>query len=138
MGRTLAIHRGVRARVADWRQTSLRMERGGETPPHALGGGTVMTPDRPKEVAPGASRGPGAERWIGDFEDGSLDYVFSSHCLEHIEVWRTALAEWVRKLRPSGHILLYLPHPDCAIWRPGSPFVGDGHKWVPTLGAIED
>jgi SAM-dependent methyltransferase len=77
-------------------------------------------------------RGSGVERSIADFENGSLDYVFSSHCLEHIENWREALAEWVKKLKPDGTIFLYLPHPECAIWHPNSPFVGDGHKWIPT------
>lgn len=77
-------------------------------------------------------RGPGVGTCISDFEDGSLDYVFSSHCLEHIESWRIALAEWVKKLKPDGRIFLYLPHPECAIWHPNSPFVGDGHKWIPT------
>jgi SAM-dependent methyltransferase len=77
-------------------------------------------------------RGPGKERSISEFEDSSLDYVFSSHCLEHIENWRETLSEWRRKLRPNGIIFLYLPHPLCDIWHPGSPFVGDGHKWIPT------
>ena len=77
-------------------------------------------------------RGPGVERSAADFEDGSLDYVFSSHCLEHISNWREPLMEWVGKLKAHGIIFLYLPHPDCAIWHPGSPFVGDGHKWIPT------
>jgi SAM-dependent methyltransferase len=82
-------------------------------------------------------RGPGAGKTISDFDDASLDYVFSSHCLEHIEDWREALAEWVRKLRLGGIIFVYLPHPDCAIWHPGSPFVGNGHKWSPTPGIIK-
>jgi SAM-dependent methyltransferase len=75
--------------------------------------------------------GPGLGRFTSDFKDGSLDYIFSSHCLEHIENWLEALEEWVKKLKPGGIIFLYLPHPDCAIWRPGSPFVGNGHKWIP-------
>jgi len=82
-------------------------------------------------------RGPGVNRSISDFEDGSLDYVFSSHCLEHMENWRETLGEWLRKLRPDGILFLYLPHPDCAIWHPGSPFVGDGHKWIPTPEVIK-
>jgi SAM-dependent methyltransferase len=82
-------------------------------------------------------RGPGAGKIISDFDDESLDYVFSSHCLEHIDEWRGALAEWVRKLSLGGIIFLYLPHPDCAIWHPGAPFVGDGHKWSPTPGIIK-
>lgn len=82
-------------------------------------------------------RGPGVGKTVSHFADGSLDYVFSSHCLEHIENWRDALGEWVKKLKPGGIIFLYLPHPDCAIWHPGSPFVGDGHKWIPTPEVIK-
>lgn len=77
-------------------------------------------------------RGPGAGRSISDLPEESLDYVFSSHCLEHIEEWQEALEEWVGKLKPGGVVFLYLPHPDCSIWHPGSPFVGRGHKWIPT------
>lgn len=82
-------------------------------------------------------RGPGAGRSMGEFEDNSLDYVFSSHCLEHIEDWEESLQEWLKKVRIGGVIFLYLPHPDCAIWHPGSPFVGKGHKWVPTPWVIK-
>ncbi len=82
-------------------------------------------------------RGPGLGKSVLDFRDGSLDFIFSSHCLEHIENWREALAEWIKKLRPKGTIFLYLPHPDCAIWHPKSPFVGDGHKWIPTPEIIK-
>lgn len=78
------------------------------------------------------SRGPGAGTTLADFSANSLDYIFSSHCLEHLENYNDALTNWVIKLRPGGIIFLYLPHPDCAIWHPGSPFVGDGHKWIPT------
>lgn len=76
-------------------------------------------------------RGPGLGKCISDFADGELDYVFSSHCLEHMTNWRETLDEWLRKLREGGVVFLYLPHPECAIWHPGSPFVGDGHKWIP-------
>jgi len=81
-------------------------------------------------------RGPGIEHVISDFGDESVDYVFSSHCLEHIDDWRRALAEWTAKVKPGGVVFLYLPHPDCEIWHPGSPFIGDAHKWIPTLAAV--
>jgi SAM-dependent methyltransferase len=48
------------------------------------------------------SRGPGKGKSISDFEDYSLDYVFSSHCLEHITDWRKAMYDWARKLRLAG------------------------------------
>lgn len=82
--------------------------------------------------------GPGAGRSVGDFEDGSLDFVFSSHCLEHIDEWREALAAWVDKVRPGGAIFLYLPHPECRIWHPGSPFVGEHHRWIPDPATIKE
>nr|WP_143838170.1 methyltransferase domain-containing protein [Nitrospira cf. moscoviensis SBR1015] len=81
-------------------------------------------------------RGAGTNKCVADFEKDSLDYVFSSHCLEHIETWNESLQEWVDRVRLGGTIFLYLPHPDCAIWHPGSPFVGDGHKWIPTPQVI--
>ncbi|ACB77221.1 methyltransferase domain-containing protein [Opitutus terrae] len=86
----------------------------------------------PGATAVDLERGPGHGRTLDEFADSSQDYVFSSHCLEHITDWRTALASWIRKLKRGGRLFLYLPHPECAIWRPGSPFVGDGHKWQPT------
>lgn len=45
------------------------------------------------------------------FCDGSLDFVFSSHCLEHLERPFEALCEWSRKLKKGGYLILILPHP---------------------------
>ena len=83
------------------------------------------------------ARGPGQGNRIEDFQDNTLDYVFSSHCLEHIEKWGSALGRWIQKLKQGGVIFLYLPHQICEIWHPGSPFVGDGHKWIPTPDIIK-
>lgn len=66
------------------------------------------------------------------FADGGLDFVFSSHCLEHLALWKDALRLWIRKLKPGGVLFLYLPHESCALWRPGAPWVGGAHKWSPT------
>lgn len=44
------------------------------------------------------------------FADDSLDFVFSSHFLEHVTHYRLALAEWWRVIKPGGHLVLYLPH----------------------------
>jgi SAM-dependent methyltransferase len=66
------------------------------------------------------------------FVDGSLDYIFSSHCLEHLEKPFEALTLWKTKLKPGGVLFLYLPHPDMKLWNPGSPWVRTAHKWKPT------
>lgn len=49
---------------------------------------------------------------LPDFEDASQDFVFSSHLLEHIEDYASALKEWWRVIRPGGYLVLYLPHRD--------------------------
>lgn len=43
------------------------------------------------------------------FHSNSLDYVASSHVLEHVANPVTALAEWYRVLRPGGIIYLVVP-----------------------------
>jgi SAM-dependent methyltransferase len=65
--------------------------------------------------------------------DGSMDYIYSSHCLEHLEYAdaKRALKLWGRKLKVDGVVFLYLPHPTMRLWNPGSAWVGSGHKWIP-------
>lgn len=40
----------------------------------------------------------------------SCDFVFSSHLLEHIQDFKSALKEWWRVIKVGGHLCLYLPH----------------------------
>lgn len=42
--------------------------------------------------------------------DAALDFIFSSHLLEHIEDFKAALREWWRTIKVGGHLVLYLPH----------------------------
>jgi len=43
-------------------------------------------------------------------KDGEYDYVFSSHCLEHLKGDpMEVLEEWLRVIRPGGYLVLYLP-----------------------------
>jgi catechol 2,3-dioxygenase-like lactoylglutathione lyase family enzyme len=44
--------------------------------------------------------------------DGSFDFVYSSHTLEHIPDPEAALRNWWRVLKPGGFLLLYVPHRD--------------------------
>ena len=50
--------------------------------------------------------------------DGEVDYIFSSHCLEHLPHWVNALDYWISKLKNGGILFLYLPHYDQEYWRP--------------------
>jgi len=65
------------------------------------------------------------------FPDASLDFIFSSHCVEHLEKWPEALLLWIKKLKSGGILFLYMPHESMKLWRPGSIY-GMGHVWSPT------
>ncbi|MBI1975581.1 MAG: methyltransferase domain-containing protein [Candidatus Vogelbacteria bacterium] len=71
------------------------------------------------------------------FADGSLDYVFSSHCLEHLDHWQEALRLWMRKLKTGGALFLYLPHRDMVMWRPNEVY-GRQHKWSPSFDVVSE
>jgi ADP-heptose:LPS heptosyltransferase/predicted SAM-dependent methyltransferase len=46
------------------------------------------------------------------FGSQSMDWVYSSHTLEHVEDMEIALKEWWRLVKPNGFLILYLPHKD--------------------------
>lgn len=46
------------------------------------------------------------------------DYIFSSHCLEHLTDWVGALDYWCTRLKKHGIIFLYLPSYSQTYWRP--------------------
>ena len=50
--------------------------------------------------------------------DGEWDYIFSSHCLEHLADPVYALEHWKAHIKPGGVLFLYLPHPDMKYWNP--------------------
>jgi SAM-dependent methyltransferase len=50
--------------------------------------------------------------------DTDVDFVYSSHCLEHLSDWVTALDYWTSKLKHGGVLFLYLPHYSQEYWRP--------------------
>lgn len=44
------------------------------------------------------------------FEDNSLDYVLTSHVIEHFYDPIKALKEWFRVIKPGGYIAMIVPH----------------------------
>ncbi len=44
------------------------------------------------------------------FADGTFDFILSEHTLEHIGNVLRTLKEWIRVLKPGGHLILFLPH----------------------------
>ncbi len=50
--------------------------------------------------------------------EGKIDYIFSSHCLEHIPNWMEVLEYWDSRLEKGGVVFLYLPDYSQKYWRP--------------------
>lgn len=46
------------------------------------------------------------------FEDNSMNYVYSSHCLEHIKDYKNFIREAYRVVKPGGYIVTVVPHRD--------------------------
>jgi predicted SAM-dependent methyltransferase len=73
------------------------------------------------------------------FADATMDYVFSSHTLEHFEPGKVpaVLAEWWRVLKVGGRLVLYLPHAD---FYPniGQEGANPDHKWDPDPDTVID
>ena len=54
----------------------------------------------------------GDAQYMQGVEDESYDFVHSSHCLEHMEDPAVAFENWIRILRPGGHIISTVPDED--------------------------
>ncbi len=53
---------------------------------------------------------PGYDGRTLPFGDGTQDAVYSSHCLEHITDYVTAIREWLRVTKVGGHVITVVPH----------------------------
>ena len=65
----------------------------------------------------------------------NVDYIFSSHCLEHVDDWVKAMEYWYECLKGGGVLFLYLPHYSQEYWRPWN---NRKHKHVLTPQIVED
>jgi len=68
-------------------------------------------------------RDDGEGQLLESVTDKSLDFVYSSHCLEHLKDVVVALTNWVRVTRSGGH--LYVVVPDYTLF--------EHHLWPSTV-----
>ena len=54
----------------------------------------------------------GDAQYMKGIEDGTFDFVTSSHCLEHLVDPREGLRNWVRILKPGGYLIVTIPEED--------------------------
>jgi len=50
--------------------------------------------------------------------DEIVDFIYSSHCLEHVDNWSKTLEYWISKIKIGGILFLYLPDISQKYWRP--------------------
>ena len=51
----------------------------------------------------------GNAQFMSEVPDNSYDFVYSSHCLEHLKEVEYTLYSWTRILRPGGTLLIIVP-----------------------------
>ncbi|MBN8900334.1 MAG: class I SAM-dependent methyltransferase, partial [Rhodospirillales bacterium] len=75
----------------------------------------------------------GDAQTLANVAEASFDFLYSSHCLEHLPDPRAALAAWLRVVRSGGHLVIAVPDED--LYEQGrwpSAFNPD-HRWTFTL-----
>lgn len=66
----------------------------------------------------------------------SFDYVYSSHCLEHLSQPLAALKRWVEVIKPGGY--LYLVVPDYELYEGGAGIRNRSHRVAFTIDRPHD
>lgn len=75
----------------------------------------------------------GDAQFLAGVGDETLDFVHSSHCLEHLVDPKTGLLNWLRVLKPGGYLIITVPDED--LYEQGvfpSTFNRD-HRWTFTI-----
>ncbi len=75
----------------------------------------------------------GDAQLLAGVADASVDFVHSSHCLEHLRDPAEGLRNWLRVVKPGGHVIVTVPDED--LYEQGvfpSTFNLD-HKWTFTI-----
>ena len=56
--------------------------------------------------------GDGDAQYLDSIDDETVDFIHSAHCLEHLVDPHVALGNWLRVLKPGGHLVCLIPDED--------------------------
>lgn len=70
------------------------------------------------------------------YENETFDFVYSSHCLEHLSKPRVALKEWWRVVKVGGYLIIVVPEYSLYEKRQRPSRFNTDHKTVFTLGSL--
>lgn len=71
---------------------------------------------------------------LASIADQSLDFAHSSHCLEHMRDPAAAFGNWLRVLKPGGHLVVIVPDEDLYEQGVYPSTFNDDHKWTFNTG----
>jgi len=73
-----------------------------------------------------------AEMWDLPFDDNTIDFIWSSHALEHVGIYKisSTLKEWFRVLKPNHQAIVQVPNFDyvAKYW-----FTGPDRAWAEAM-----
>jgi SAM-dependent methyltransferase len=72
----------------------------------------------------------GDAQYLRGVADNTYDFVHSSHCLEHMRDVVEALQNWVRVLKPGGHLIVTVPDEDMYEQEQWPSRYNPDHKWT--------
>lgn len=75
----------------------------------------------------------GDAQLLASVADASLDFAHSSHCLEHLRDPVEALRNWLRVIKPGGHVVVTIPDEDMYEQGVFPSVLNTDHKWTFTI-----
>jgi predicted SAM-dependent methyltransferase len=72
----------------------------------------------PDPVSPNARRFDlehGDANFVSQYVKEQFDFVYSSHCLEHMHDPKATILDWWRLVKPGGHLFVVVPDEDFRI-----------------------
>jgi predicted SAM-dependent methyltransferase len=78
-------------------------------------------------------RPDGDAQLLASVADGHYDFLFSSHCLEHMVDPLVALRHWVRVVKPGGYIVVTVPDEEMYEHLQWPSRYNSDHKWSFTM-----
>jgi SAM-dependent methyltransferase len=74
---------------------------------------------------------------MASLADQSMDFVHSSHCLEHLDDPYVALSHWIRICRPGGYLVVIVPDEDLYEQGVFPSTFNPTHRWTFTISKRE-
>jgi SAM-dependent methyltransferase len=75
----------------------------------------------------------GDAQTLATISDSSVDFVHSSHCLEHLNDPEVALKHWLRVIKPGGYLIATIPDEDMYERGIFPSRCSDEHQWTFTM-----